>query len=86
MEKLEKEQHSCDCPNPKCKKEIEYTPYEIFLKKELKCKKCGSGYKLESSEIYHLKTSLNDYEKARYKFYQTLDKLISNADEIITQK
>ena len=78
MSQLEKQKTTLPCP--KCSKDIELSYYDMFSRKEAKCRRCGSLYKFNSSDASNLRSRIRDYEKAQDKFGEEIQKIVKGAD------
>lgn len=83
MSQIEKQPADLICPG--CKKELSSTYYEIINRRELKCKKCGTLLKFNSSAIAGLRIALHDLDLAQDKVSKCLDKIAESAQVILKQ-
>ncbi|MCB9057815.1 MAG: hypothetical protein H6627_04570 [Calditrichae bacterium] len=80
------DKETMDFPCPGCKKEIEATYYDIYSRREAKCKRCGSSYKFSSSTASNLKSALTNLESAQKKLSDSMSKLLKDAELVIKKK
>jgi len=78
MGKLDKKMTGLPCP--KCDRAIEVTYYDIFGKKEAKCKRCGSMYKFKPLDASHVKSAVSGLERAQEKLGDAIQKALKTAD------
>lgn len=78
MGKLEKEKTTLPCPN--CKRDIEVTYYDMYSRREAKCRRCGSFYKFGSSEASNLRSRIQDVERSQEKFAEAIMKIMEKAE------
>lgn len=78
MIKLEKEKTILPCP--KCKRDIELTYYDMYSRREAKCRRCGSFYKFGSSEASNLRSRIRDVGRAQEKFADAMEKIKEKAE------
>ncbi len=78
MSGLEKEKTNLPCPS--CRKDIEISYYDMFSRKEAKCRRCGSLYKFNSSDASNLRNRIRDLEKAQVKFGEAIQDIVKGAD------
>ena len=81
MGQLEKEKTSLPCP--KCNRDIEITYYDMFSRREAKCRRCGSMYKFNSIDANNLRSKIRDFERAQEKFGEAVQKIMKGADIIL---
>ena len=83
MTSTEKAPRELPCPNPRCRREIKTSFYEILSRREVRCS-CGSSYKFtDSSSLSQMRRALQNHERAQEEFRETYQELISGADKLI---
>lgn len=83
MSKHDKVTVEMDCPG--CKKTFEVTYYDIYGKREAKCKRCGSSYKFDSSSARNVQNALKELEHSNDKLEKAMQEILKKA-ETVTKK
>lgn len=81
MTKLERQVTELPCP--KCERGIEVTYYDIFGRREAKCKRCGSMYKFKPLDASQVKSAISNLEKAQEKLGDAIQKALKGADVLL---
>ena len=79
---LEREKTEIPCPS--CNRDIELTYRDLSgSKREVKCRRCKSSYKFNSSDQSKFRSAIRDFERSQKKFGEMLQRVIKNADILI---
>lgn len=78
MPAYDKETVTLECPG--CKREMEATYYDVYSKREAKCRRCGSSYKFDSSGAVNVKRALEEKERAEKKLEEAINNICDKAD------
>jgi hypothetical protein len=78
MATYDKERLELACPSGR--KPLNPTFYEVLGEPEIKCPKCASGYRFDSSAKSPLKTALGNVEKAQEDVGKAYDDLMKRAE------
>ena len=81
MLKHDKETVELECPG--CKRTFEATYYDIYGRREAKCRRCSSSYKFDSSAAHNVQNALQDLERAEDKLKKSMQELYKKADVVI---
>lgn len=77
MLSIEKQKTTVPCPG--CKKDIEVTYYEMYMRKEAKCRRCSSSYKFGSNEVSNLRLRMRELDKAQDKLADAVKLMVDKA-------
>lgn len=78
MPAYDKETVTLECPG--CKREMEVTFYDVYSRREAKCRRCGSSYKFDSSAASNLQRALQERERAEKKLEEAMGHMYDKAD------
>ena len=67
MSDFDKEVIPLECPNPKCRKPIKATVYDLYSRGKFKCSSCGSDIEIKSSGASAIRSAISDIGRSQQK-------------------
>lgn len=83
MLRLDKEivQLEEDCPG--CKRPLVATYFDIYSRREVKCRKCGSAVRFDSSAAHNVQHALQELERSEDKLDKAMKEIFKKAEVTI---